>query len=68
MDLIVFEDMRCIHEVFPEKIVLYTQVTFEYIPLQKRIGLMLICQRLFILRRYEKGLFEEKRHFPPSGG
>ena len=63
--------------VFWGKLEVYTQVTFEYIPLQKRIGLMIICQLLFILRRYEKGLFEEKRlsavwrmgiMSPPSGG
>ena len=63
LDLIVFEDMRCIHEVFPEKIVLYTQGTFEYNPFQKRIGLMNICQLFFILRRYEKGLFVKKCTF-----
>ena len=45
---------------FPGKIVLYTQGTFEYNPIQKRIELMLICQLLFILRRYEKGLFVKK--------
>ena len=60
MDLIVFEDMRCIHELFHKKLDCIQSGGFGYRFVQKQVGLRGICNLLFILRRYGGMIFEEK--------